>query len=146
VPTAALQAGAIPEINPIAVKLRAAAQTQYPLSAPAVDISSYVSQAAVVASYNQYLYFQKTDSVPDYDPILMNSNTWADGILLASGMTQIKLNNVITALKDAALLETTGSGRGDVVEPCFTVWSIIGGFSLDQRVGNVAVPPQCAPD
>lgn len=94
--------------------------TQFPLSQPGADITSYVSQGALIASYNDYVNFQSANDEPGYNPLTQNSNTWADGLLLASGMSQTNINTAIYSLESQSNgLVPDGYSNGSVIERCF---------------------------
>jgi hypothetical protein len=92
---------------------------QYPTIQPAVDIGSYVTQGELITAYNSYLGYQSLNEAPSYNLVSMNSNTWADGFLLASGVSQANINNAISSLESQSGLTPTGYENGSLIEPCF---------------------------
>jgi len=117
--------------------------TEFPYTDPGVDISTAVAQSSLVTAYINYLGYQGNGDVPQYLPN-MNSNTWADGLLLAQGVSQTTINGWASTLQNASGLATTGFSNGSAAEPCFFP---VGRIALAQPLtmtnfGGCTNPPQ----
>lgn len=122
-PFTSLQAGCrgnpIQCASGIGSKLVAAKFSQYPLKQPGVDISSAVSQSGLIVRYNMYQYYQSIGDEPNYSATSMNSNTWADGLLLSAGASPSQISAWVTELKAASGLSPTAFENGAELIPCF---------------------------
>lgn len=132
-PGIALQAG---DYNGL---LEAATFTQYPLSQPGVDITSYVYLNSMSWGYTRYRGFQLVNKVPAYNAVTMNSNSWADGLLLASHMSEDDIDRAVSALESATGLDVTGYQNGSVLLPCFEGGGVAMAAAA-QNCENVASP------
>ena len=82
-------------------KLLPANFTQSPITQPHVYLNgspAVLATMAVRMAQGVTAYNQNAANAPAYDPINMNSNTWADGLLLYAGVPQSEITNLVQAL------------------------------------------------
>ena len=93
--------------------------TQYPSPQNGVDITSAVSQLALILRYNTYLSWQAINYVPPYNASTLNSNSWADGILLDAGVSQSQIGSWVSTLESKTQLTALAWKNGTQLVKCF---------------------------
>ena len=83
-----------------------------PLTQPGVDITQYVSQEYVADSYNRYITCENQGHYPTYNPVTINSNTWADALLLSATVSQSNIDAAVATLSSESGLTPTGYING----------------------------------
>lgn len=86
---------------------------------PSVDISNYTDVATLVDRTRTYR--SQGDTVPTYRSLYMNSNSWAYGLLLASGVPSSVADGWVSTLKSKSGLSPTAYEKGSKILPCFGV-------------------------
>jgi hypothetical protein len=64
-------------------------------------------------------YVQHAANAPPYDAINMNSNSWADGLLLYAGVPQPEITNLVQALYIQENLNVYGYLNGSLIQSLF---------------------------
>jgi hypothetical protein len=102
-------------------KLRPAEFTQDVYGQPHVYIQGspqYRSSLALQLARHQKRYSTNSSCWPDYTKD-MNSNSWADGLLLSSGVSQSAINRYIDALQGESGLIPYSASNGSQIVACF---------------------------
>ena len=86
-----------------------------------VDITTFVGSTSLVALANNYTVNQSQTPpyVPQYDPIALNRNSYVDGLLLKTGLSQATIDQLVAQLTANQLLEPIAYGSGARLLPCF---------------------------
>jgi hypothetical protein len=98
---------------------------------PGVNISGAVTQTLLTPRYNQYQAYQGAGQAPPYIATSMNSNSWADGLLLGL-VSQSTIDGWVSTLENKSGLNAPAYKNGSKLLRCFQF--------LD-RILELRVPP-----
>jgi len=79
----------------------------------------YLVGLAVSLTKHATAYASNASCIPNYDPVSMNSNSWATGLLLAAGLSQDQINRDVVALYQGSGLLPDGVSEGYRIVNCF---------------------------